>query len=59
MIPGPPKAMKIKIWILTLLLVLAFGDSVRAAETLSVDIFGPGQNKVNILVLPARGPGGA
>ena len=50
--------MKLKIWILTLLLVLAFGESVRAAETLSVDIFGPGQTRVNILVLPARGVDG-
>ncbi len=50
--------MKIKIWILTLLLVLAFGENVRAAETLSVDIFGPGQTRVNILVLPARGVNG-
>lgn len=50
--------MKLKIWIMTLLLVLAFGDSVRAAETLSVDIFGPGQTRVNILVLPARGANG-
>lgn len=58
MIPGPQRAMKIKIWILTLLLVLASGESVRAAETLSVDIFGPGQSRVNILVLPARGANG-
>ena len=50
--------MKIKIWILTLLLVLALGENVRAAETLSVDIFGPGQTRVNILVLPARGVSG-
>jgi len=54
-IPGPQKVMKLKIWILTLMLVLAFGENVRAAETLSVDIFGPGQTRVNILVLPARG----
>ncbi|MDO9630804.1 MAG: protein tolB, partial [Humidesulfovibrio sp.] len=50
--------MKLKIWILTLLLVLVSGQSVRAAETLSVDIFGPGQTRVNILVLPARGVNG-
>ena len=50
--------MKTKIWILTLLLVLVTGESVRAAETLSVDIFGPGQTRVNILVLPARGVNG-
>ena len=58
MIPGPQKAMKLKISLLTLLLVLVFGESVRAAETLSVDIFGPGQTRVNILVLPARGVNG-
>jgi TolB protein len=58
MIPGPQKVMKLKIWILTLLLVLAFGENAHAAETLSVDIFGPGQTRVNILVLPARGVNG-
>jgi len=50
--------MKLKTWILTCLLVLVFAEGGQAADALSVDIFGPGQNKVNILVLPARGPGG-
>lgn len=59
MIPGLNKAMKLKTWFLTLLLVLAFGEPVSAAETLAVDIFGPGQTRVNILVLPARGANGA
>jgi len=58
-IPGKSVPMKLKIWILTLLLLLSFSESARAAETLSVDIFGPGQTRVNILVLPARGAGGA
>ncbi|MDR3639752.1 MAG: protein tolB [Humidesulfovibrio sp.] len=51
--------MKLKTWILTCLLVLVFAPSAHAGDTLSVDIFGPGQSKVNILVLPARGPNGS
>jgi len=50
--------MKLKTWILTCLLVLLFAKGSHAGEVLSVDIFGPGQTKVNILVLPARGPAG-
>jgi len=49
--------MKLKTWILTCLLVLLFTEGAHA-DALSVDIFGPGQSKVNILLLPARGPGG-
>jgi TolB protein len=49
--------MKAKIWLLTCLLLLLTVDHAHA-DALSVDIFGPGQNKVNILVLPARGAGG-
>lgn len=50
--------MKLKTWILTCLMLLVFAKGAQAGDALSVDIFGPGQNKVNILVLPARGPGG-
>lgn len=50
--------MKLKTWILTCLIVLLFTEGGHAGDALSVDIFGPGQSKVNILVLPARGPGG-
>lgn len=50
--------MKLKTWILTCLLVLVLTRGAHAGDALSVDIFGPGQTKVNILVLPARGPGG-
>jgi len=50
--------MKLKTWILTCRLVLLFAKGAGAADILSVDIFGPGQTKVNILVLPARGPAG-
>ncbi|MBI5518502.1 MAG: PD40 domain-containing protein [Desulfovibrio sp.] len=49
--------MKLKTWILTCLMLLVLAKGAQA-DALSVDIFGPGQNKVNILVLPARGPGG-
>ncbi|OIO04482.1 MAG: hypothetical protein AUJ49_02705 [Desulfovibrionaceae bacterium CG1_02_65_16] len=48
-----------KIWMLTCLLVLLFTANARATDIMSFDIFGPGQTKVNILVLPARGPNGA
>lgn len=52
--------MKLKTWILTCLLVLFSVEGVHAApQSLSVDIFGPGQTRVNILALPARGAGGA
>jgi len=47
-----------KTWILTCLLLLLFTADAGAADIMSFDIFGPAQNKVNILVLPARGPGG-
>jgi len=50
--------MKRKTWILTCLLLLLFTADAGAADIMSFDIFGPAQNKVNILVLPARGPGG-
>lgn len=50
--------MKLKIWILTCLLVLLLAEGGQAADILAVDIFGPGQTRVNVLVLPARGPGG-
>jgi TolB protein len=50
--------MKFKTWFFTCLIVLLTASGGRAADTLSVDIFGPGQNRVNILILPARGPGG-
>lgn len=49
--------MKLKTWILTCLLVLCLSEGARA-DALSVDIFGPGQTRVNLIVLPARGPGG-
>lgn len=51
--------MKLKTWILTCLLTLLAVDTARAADPLSVDIFGPGQSRVNILALPPRGAGGA
>jgi len=50
--------MKLKTWLLTCLLVMLVVPAAHAGDALSVDIFGPGQNKVNILVLPARGPNG-
>jgi TolB protein len=50
--------MERKTWILTCMLVLLFTANACAADIMSADIFGPGQTKVNILVLPARGPGG-
>jgi len=50
--------MKRKTWLLTCLLLLLFTADAGAADIMSFDIFGPAQNKVNILVLPARGPGG-
>lgn len=50
--------MKFKTLILTCLMVLLLAKGGHAGDALSVDIFGPGQTKVNILVLPARGPGG-
>lgn len=50
--------MKLKTWILACLMVLFMAKGGHAGDALSVDIFGPGQTKVNILVLPARGPGG-
>ncbi len=51
--------MKLKTWILTCLLVLLTVEAAPAAEALSVDIFGPGQSRVNILPLPPRGPNGS
>ena len=50
--------MKLKIWILTLALVFLCVEAAHA-EAVSVDIFGPGQTRVNILPLPPRGSGGA
>lgn len=48
--------MRIKSLILALVLVLA--ATTAMAQTLTVDIYGPGQRKINMVVLPPQGLGG-
>lgn len=46
-----------KTWFMTCCLLLLLATTAHAQDITSFDIFGPAQNKVNILVLPARGGG--